>query len=93
VINLIFNWTGIAGQTYQLEYKDDLTSRTWTPLGSPVTRNGGMWTTTNNFGASSRRLSGCGWSIRSASKIGKRRWKFGRRSYQRQRKVSRAGPN
>jgi hypothetical protein len=56
VVNLIFNWTGIAGQTCQLEYKDDLTSPTWTPLGSPVTGNGGTLTTTNNFGASSRRF-------------------------------------
>jgi regulation of enolase protein 1 (concanavalin A-like superfamily) len=54
--NLIFNWTGIAGQTYQLEYKDDLTSPTWTPLGSPVTGNGGTLTTTNNFGASGQRF-------------------------------------
>ena len=54
--NLILNWTGIAGQTYQLEYKDDLTSPTWTPLGSPVTGNGGTLTTTNNFGASSQRF-------------------------------------
>jgi hypothetical protein len=54
--NLIFNWTGIVGQTYQLEYKDDLTSPTWTPLGSPVTGNGGTLTTTNNFGASSQRF-------------------------------------
>jgi hypothetical protein len=56
VINLIFNWTGIAGQTYQLEYKDELTSPSWTPLGSPVTGNGGTLTTTNNFGASSQRF-------------------------------------
>jgi regulation of enolase protein 1 (concanavalin A-like superfamily) len=54
--NLIFNWTGIAGQTYQLEYKDDLTSPTWTPLGSPLTGNGGTLATTNNFGASSQRF-------------------------------------
>jgi hypothetical protein len=56
VINLIFNWTGIAGQTYRLEYKDDLTSPTWTPLGSPVAGNGGTLTTTNNFGASLQRF-------------------------------------
>ena len=54
--NLILNWTGIAGQTYQLEYKDDLTSPTWTPLGSPVTGSGGTLNTTNNFGASSQRF-------------------------------------
>jgi hypothetical protein len=54
--NLILNWTGIAGQTYQVEYKDDLTTPTWTPLDSPVTGNGGMLTTTNNFGTSRQRF-------------------------------------
>jgi regulation of enolase protein 1 (concanavalin A-like superfamily) len=54
--NLIFNWTGVAGQTYQLEYKDDLTAPNWTPLGGPITGNGGTLTMTNNFGASSQRF-------------------------------------
>ena len=54
--NLIFNWTGVAGQTYQLEYKDNLAAPTWTPLGSPATGNGGSMTTTNNFGVSGQRF-------------------------------------
>jgi hypothetical protein len=54
--NLILNWSGVAGQTYQLEYKNNLTDPTWTPLGSPVTGNGGTLTTTNNFGAAGQRF-------------------------------------
>jgi hypothetical protein len=54
--NLFLNWPGVAGQTYQLEYKDDLTAPAWTPLGSPVTGAGGTLITTNNFGASSQRF-------------------------------------
>ena len=54
--NLIFNWTGVAGQTYQLEYEDDLTAPAWTPVGSPVSGNGGSLTTTNNFGPSNQRF-------------------------------------
>jgi len=53
--NLLVTWPGVAGQTYQLEYKDDLTAPTWTPLGSPVTGSGGTLTTTNNFGTSAQR--------------------------------------
>jgi len=54
--NMILNWTGIAGQIYQLEYKDDLSAPNWTPVGSPVTGNGGMLSATNSFGASSQRF-------------------------------------
>jgi len=54
--NLILSWTGIAGQTYQLEFKDDLSAPAWTPLGSPVTGNGGTLSATNNFSASNQRF-------------------------------------
>ena len=52
--NLIFNWTGIPGQVYQVEYKTNLTDPVWIPVGSPITGNGGTLTTTNSFGASSQ---------------------------------------
>jgi hypothetical protein len=52
--NLIFNWTGIAGQIYQLECKTNLTDSVWIPLGSPITGNGGTLITTNNFGTASQ---------------------------------------
>ena len=60
--NFFLNWSGGAGQTYQLEYKNNLTDPAWTPLGSPVTGTGGVltpannMTLTNNFGASTRRF-------------------------------------
>jgi hypothetical protein len=54
--DLILSWPGIAGQNYQLEYKDDLSAPTWTPLGSPVTGNGGTLTATNSFSASNQRF-------------------------------------
>jgi len=54
--NLIFNWTGIPGQIYQLEYKTNLTDPAWIPQGSQITGNGGTLTTTNDFGTSSQRF-------------------------------------
>ena len=54
--NLFLNWPAVAGQTYQLEYKDDLTAPTWTPMGDPVTGTGGTLTLTNDFGDSPQRF-------------------------------------
>ena len=47
--NLFLNWPAVAGQSYQLEYKDDPAAPAWTPLGNPVTGTGGTLTITNNF--------------------------------------------
>jgi hypothetical protein len=52
--NLLVTWTGTAGQTYQLEYADDLASPSWTPVGNPVTGTGGTLSTTNSLGSSSQ---------------------------------------
>jgi hypothetical protein len=52
--NLILSWTSIAGQNYQLEYKDDLSATSWTPVGSPVGGSGGTLSATNSVGASNR---------------------------------------
>ena len=52
--NLFLNWPGVAGQTYQLEYKNNLTDPTWTPVGNPVTGTGGTLTLTNTSGTSSQ---------------------------------------
>ncbi|MEY4916256.1 MAG: hypothetical protein RL616_169 [Verrucomicrobiota bacterium] len=54
--NLVLNWTGIAGQAYQLQFKDDLTAPTWTPLGAPVTGNGGSLNLTNPVGTTTQRF-------------------------------------
>lgn len=53
--SLLLNWTGVAGQTYQLEYKNSLTDPTWTPAGNPVTGNGDSLTLTNDSTASPQR--------------------------------------
>ena len=54
--NLFLNWPGVAGQTYQLEYKNNLTDPTWTPVGSPVTGTGATLALTNNATASPQRF-------------------------------------
>jgi len=53
--NLLLTWPAAAGQTYQLEYSDDLTSPVWTPEGSPVTGTGASLTLTNDFDGSPQR--------------------------------------
>ena len=54
--SLFLNWPAVAGQTYQLEYKDDLANPTWTPMGSPVTGSGGALTLTNDSSVSPHRF-------------------------------------
>jgi len=54
--NIFLNWSAVPGQTYQLEYKDDLTAPTWTPMGDPVTGTGGTLIITNNFDDSPQRF-------------------------------------
>jgi hypothetical protein len=39
---LTFSWQAPAGLSYQVEYKDDLTALSWTPIGSPLFGNGGV---------------------------------------------------
>jgi hypothetical protein len=54
--NLLLNWPGAAGQTYQLEYKNNLSDPAWTPVGNPVTGTGGALTLTNSSGDSAQRF-------------------------------------
>ena len=53
--NLFLSWPGAIGQSYQVEYKDDLTAPAWIPQGSTVTGSGGTLTSTNDFGAATQR--------------------------------------
>jgi hypothetical protein len=39
--NLSLSFGTLSGQTYQVEYKDNLDDLVWTPLGAPVAGNGG----------------------------------------------------
>jgi hypothetical protein len=54
--NLFLSWPGVAGQTYQLEYKNNLADPAWTPEGNPVTGTGGALTLTNNTTDSTQRF-------------------------------------
>jgi hypothetical protein len=38
--NLTLSWIGQNGQTYQVEYRDDLATGTWLPLSNPVAGTG-----------------------------------------------------
>jgi hypothetical protein len=50
--NLLLGWPGALGQSYQLEFKTNLSDAAWTPLGSPVPGTGGPLTITNGIGNS-----------------------------------------
>jgi hypothetical protein len=52
----IVNLPTIAGQTYQLEYKDNLTAATWTLMGSSMVGTGSSIIITNDLGASPQRF-------------------------------------
>jgi len=52
----VFSVPTIAGQTYTIEYKDDLAGATWNLLGSPVLGTGNLITVTNGLGASPQRF-------------------------------------
>jgi hypothetical protein len=45
----IVSWQTVTNQTYQLEYTDDLTAATWTPLGTPFAGTDGIVAVTNSM--------------------------------------------
>jgi hypothetical protein len=54
--NLVLSWTSTAGQSYQIEYKDNLAASTWTALGSSISGTGGIVSVTNDFTKSAQRF-------------------------------------
>ena len=54
--NLIFRWSGVVGQTYQLEYTDDLSAPSWIPVGGSLVGDGGPIIVNTNLSTSSRRF-------------------------------------
>jgi uncharacterized protein YfiM (DUF2279 family) len=52
----VVSWPTIAGQMYQFEYTDDLSTGTWTPQGNPVVGNDAIFAVTNNISASPHRF-------------------------------------
>jgi hypothetical protein len=54
--NLVLSWSSAVGQSYQLEYKDDLGVPSWTPSGGTIPGTGGMLSLTNDFTGSLQRF-------------------------------------
>lgn len=54
--NLVMAWQSVAGQSYQLEYKDDLNAPAWTALGNPIPGTGSLIQVTNDFSLSAQRF-------------------------------------
>ena len=54
--NLSLSWFSAVGQTYQLQYKDDLRLSSWTALGNPVVGTGTQLGLTNDFSQSPQRF-------------------------------------
>jgi hypothetical protein len=52
----VFSWPSVVGQTYFLEYRDNLTTGTWTLLGLPVAGTGNPISVTNSLSASPQRF-------------------------------------
>jgi hypothetical protein len=52
----VFNIPTITGQTYQIEYKDNLTAATWSLLGGPIVGTGNSLIITNSLSASPQRF-------------------------------------
>ena len=52
----VLTWPTIAGQTYQLQYKDDLTAVTWILLDGLYVGTGSPIMITNDLGASPQRF-------------------------------------
>jgi hypothetical protein len=54
--NVVLLWTGVAGQSYQIEYTTDLGSGIWVPLGNPVLGTGTALSFTSDFAQSTQRF-------------------------------------
>jgi len=52
----VVSWPTISGQTYQLEYEDDLTLNNWQPVGTPFPGVDGVVAITNNLPTSPQRF-------------------------------------
>jgi len=54
--NLLMSWPAPAGQSYQVQFKDDLSAGTWTPLGARLPGTGASITLTNDLTLSAQRF-------------------------------------
>ncbi|HVU28690.1 MAG TPA: lamin tail domain-containing protein [Verrucomicrobiae bacterium] len=51
---MILSWQTVAGQNYQIEYKDNLSDADWTPLGNSLLGDGGLISITNDTATAQR---------------------------------------
>jgi len=54
--NVLLSWSSATGQTYQIEYKDDLNSPVWLSLGNPIAGTGSLTTITTPANGSAQRF-------------------------------------
>jgi hypothetical protein len=54
--SFLLSWLGASGQSYQVEYKDDLNAPVWTALGAPMAGTGGPLGITNSLSTSLQRF-------------------------------------
>jgi hypothetical protein len=54
--SLVMTWPTATGQSYQIEYKDDLATPAWTPLGAPFSGTGLPLSVTNGLSAAPQRF-------------------------------------
>jgi hypothetical protein len=54
--NVILSWPGLPGQTYQVQYKTNLTDALWLPLTTLLPGTGASLSLTNTLGAASQRF-------------------------------------
>jgi hypothetical protein len=53
---LILSWTSFTGQSYQIQFKNNLNDPVWQPLGAPIPGTGSPLSTTNDLSASTQRF-------------------------------------
>jgi hypothetical protein len=53
---LLLNWQTVLGQSYQIEYKNNLTDPVWTPLGAPISGTDGFISISNNVSLFAQRF-------------------------------------
>ena len=54
--SLTFSFATVAGESYRVDFKDDLSSPIWTPLGGNRPGTGGLIAITDDLNASAQRF-------------------------------------
>jgi hypothetical protein len=54
--SLILSWTSFTGQSYQIQFKNNLNDPAWQPLGAPIPGTGSPISATNDLSAPTQRF-------------------------------------